>query len=55
MKPRYTARNKLNIAYINGAIIISSFIGLGSGSFVVFFIALAVFLMMSYHSGEIRF
>ena len=54
MKPRYTARNKLNIAHINGAIIISSFIGLGSESFVVFFLALAVCIGMAVHSGGIR-
>jgi len=54
MKPRYTARNKLNIAHINGSIIISSFIGVGSESFVVFFLALAVCIGMAYHSGGIR-
>jgi hypothetical protein len=54
MKPQYTARNKLNIAHINGAIIISSFIGLGSESFVVFFLALAICIGLAVHSGGIR-
>lgn len=54
MKPRFTARNKLNIAHINGSIIISSFIGVGSESFLVFFLALAVCIGMSFHSGGIR-
>ena len=54
MKPRYTAKNKLNQANFNGAVIVSGLVGLGSGSFIVFFIALAICLGMSYHSGGIR-
>ena len=54
MKPRYTAKNKLNQANFNGAVIVSGLVGLGSESFVVFFLALAVCLGMSYHSGAIR-
>lgn len=52
--PRYTAKNKLNQAHLNGAVIVSGVVGLGSESFLVFFIALAVCLGMSYHTGGIR-
>ena len=54
MKPRYTAKSKLNQANFNGAVIVSCLVGLGSGSFIVFFIALAICLGMAYHSGAIR-
>ncbi len=54
MKPRYGAKEKLNGAHINGALVISSFIGLGSQSFLAFFLALAICLGVSYHSGGIR-
>ena len=51
---RYTAKNKLNQAHVNGALIVSGLVGLGSQSFLVFFVALAIFLGLSYHSGGIR-
>ncbi len=54
MKPRYTAKSKLNQANFNGAVIVSGLVGLGSESFVVFFIALAICLGMAYHSGGLR-
>ena len=54
MKPRYTAKSKLNQANFNGAVLVSGLVGLGSESFVVFFIALAICLGVSYHSGGIR-
>ena len=54
MKPRYTAKNKLNQAHYNGALVLAGIVGLGSGSFLVFFIALAICLGMSFHSGGIR-
>jgi hypothetical protein len=54
MRQRYTAKNKLNQANFNGSIIISGLVGLSSESFVVFFIALAICLGMSYHTGAIR-
>ena len=54
MKPRYTAKNKLNGAHINGALVVAGILGLGSGSFLVFFIALAICLGVSFHSGGIR-
>ncbi len=54
MKPRYTAKSKLNQANFNGAVLVSGLVGLGSESFIVFFIALAICIGMSYHSGGIR-
>ena len=54
MKPTYTAKHKLNQAHINGAFVLAGIVGLGSGSFVVFFLALAVCIGMSFHSGGIR-
>ena len=54
MKPRYTAKHKLNQAHLNGSLLVAGIIGLGSGSFLVFFIALAICLGLSYHSGGIR-
>ena len=54
MKPRYTAKHKLNQAHLNGSLLVAGIIGLGSGSFVVFFLALAVCIGMSFHSGGIR-
>ena len=54
MRTRYTAKNKINQANFNGAVIVSGLVGLGSESFVVFFIALAICLGMAYHSGAIR-
>ena len=54
MKPRYTAKQKINQAHINGALVLAGIVGLGSGSFLVFFIALAICLGVSFHSGGIR-
>ena len=54
MTEKYTAKHKLNLANFYIAMIVSGLIGVGSGSFVVFFIALAICLGMSYHSGGFR-
>ena len=54
MKPTYTAKHKLNQAHINGALVLAGIVGLGSGSFVVFLIAMAIFLGVSVHTGAIR-
>ena len=54
MKPRYTAKNKLNQAHYNGALVLAGIVGLGSGSFPIFIIALAVCIGVSFHSGGIR-
>ena len=54
MKTRYTAKNKLNQANFNGALVVSGLVGLGSESFVVFFLSLAICIGLAVHSGSIR-
>ena len=54
MKPRYTAKNKLNQAHYHGALVVSGLVGLGSESFVVFFLSLAICIGLAVHSGGIR-
>jgi hypothetical protein len=54
MTEKFTAKHKLNLANFYIAMIVSGLIGAGSGSFIVFFIALAICLGMAYHSGGIR-
>ena len=54
MTEKYTAKHKLNLATFQIAVIVSGLIGLGSGSFVVFLIAMAIFLGVSVHTGAIR-
>ena len=48
------ARQKLNTAYFNGALLLSAFVGLATESFALFLIALAVSLAGACHSGDIR-
>jgi len=54
MTEKYTAKHKLNLASFYIAVIVSGLIGAGSGSFLVFLIAMAICLGVSYHSGGIR-
>ena len=54
MTEKFTAKHKLNFASFYIAVIVSGLIGLGSGSFVVFLVAMAICLGVSYHSGAIR-
>ena len=54
MTEKYTAKHKLNLASFYIGVIVSGLIGVGSGSFVAFLIAMAVCLGASYHSGAIR-
>jgi hypothetical protein len=54
MTEKYTAKHKLNLANFYIAMIVSGLIGAGSGSFLVFLIAMAICLGASYHSGAIR-
>jgi len=49
-----TARHKLNAAYFYGALLISGLIGLVSGSWKVFLIALAALVVASIYAGDIR-
>ena len=54
MTEKFTAKHKLNLATFQIAVIVSGLIGIGSGSFVVFLIAMAIFLGVSVHTGAIR-
>jgi H+/Cl- antiporter ClcA len=49
-----TARTKLNVAYFNGCLFVSAILGLTTGSWAVFWIALAVTIGSGIHGGEIR-
>ena len=55
MTEKFTAKHKLNLASFYIAVIVSGLIGVGSGSFVAFLIAMAICLGASYHSGAIRY
>src|SRR5579871_5626461 len=48
------ARNKLNVAYFNGSVVIASLIGLELGSWLVFFLALVVLVIANLYDGGIR-
>lgn len=48
------ARNKLNVAYFNGAVIVAAFLGLAVQSWPVFFGALIVLLIGNLIGGGIR-
>lgn len=49
-----TARHKINAAVLNGALGIALLAGFATGSVAVFLLALAVLLLGTYHSGELR-
>ena len=49
-----TAREKPNVAFINGAILIALSIGAASGSVLVGISAFAVLFALSMYSGDIR-
>ena len=48
------ARTKLNRAFANGALLIASVCGFLSQSWIVFWIAVVMLLLLSICSGEIR-
>lgn len=48
------AREKLNGAYLTGAILVASAVGIASGSGVVFIVTAAAILAGSLANGEIR-
>ena len=48
------ARTKLNRAFINGALLIAAVCGFISQSWTAFWITVAVLLLLSVASGEIR-
>ena len=49
-----SARHKLNSAYLNGALGVAALIGAVTGSWGVFWLASAVLVASSIHSGDIR-
>jgi hypothetical protein len=48
------ARQKLNLAYINGCIVVAALIGLACQSWVVFLVGVAVLLVLDLVGGNIR-
>jgi len=48
------ARSKLNVAYLNGSLIVSAAFGWLAQSWAVFLVVLAVMLGCGLYSGEIR-
>ena len=48
------ARHKLNIAYVNGCLFVSTLLGLTARSWAVFWIALVVSIGCSIYGDEIR-
>ena len=48
------ARQKLNAAFINGAILLALFIGLATGSFWIGACAFGVLFALSAYAGDIR-
>ena len=49
-----TARRKLNVAYLNGCLLVALLFGAIAQSWLVFGIALAVTIGCGVHGGEIR-
>ena len=48
------ARQKLNVAYFNGCLVVSALVGLVGQNWALFWLALIVSLALCCHSGEIR-
>ena len=48
------ARQKLNRSYIQGGLLIAALVGGIAGSWSVFFVALAIFIALSFYTNEIR-
>ena len=49
-----TARHKLNVAYVAGALIVAGFLGAATQSPVVFVVALTALVALALISGDIR-
>jgi len=49
------ARHKLNIAYLNGALIVAALVGGLADSWIVFLITAGIGVVLSLAAGEIRF
>ncbi len=48
------ARQKLNVAYVNGGLLVAAILGVASQSWAVFLASLAVLIGGSVYLGEIR-
>jgi hypothetical protein len=49
-----SARRKLNVAFVNGSLLIAGLAGLATGSWVVFGTAFAVSVALNCYAGSIR-
>ena len=49
-----SARKKLNQGYINGCLLTAGVVGAACESWTVFWIAAAILMGLSFHSGDIR-
>jgi hypothetical protein len=52
---RLTARNKLNVAYFLGSLVLAAVLGGATGSWAVFWLALLALLIASVVTRDIRF
>ncbi len=48
------ARQKLNVAYFNGCLILAALVGAFTGSGLIFLVALVALVLGGYVSGDIR-
>jgi hypothetical protein len=48
------ARNKLNVAHMNGILIVAGLAGLLTGSWLVFAVGFVILVILGVHSGGIR-
>ncbi len=48
------ARQKLNSAYVNGALLLATVVGAGCGSFTAFVLAALFFMASSLYTGDLR-
>ena len=49
-----TARKKLNVAFINGSVLLAGLIGYVCQSWIAFALALVLLLGMSIYAGDVR-
>jgi hypothetical protein len=49
-----SARNKLNVAAMHGAIVVAALVGWAFGSWLAFLLTLAVLIATAFHSRTIR-
>ena len=49
-----TAKHKLNVAFLNGALLIASCVGVATGSATAFAVALVALIVLFIWDGDIR-